>query len=54
VEYVRLATGANPDVHVLGFGLFIFFMLVMLELGLMAGWGAEILRHRLGGREVRA
>jgi hypothetical protein len=54
VEYFRLASGANPDVHVLGFGLFVFFMLVMLELGLMAGWAGEIFRHRLKGREVRA
>jgi hypothetical protein len=54
LDYFRLATGADPDVHVLGFGLFVFFMLVMLELGLMAGWGAEIMRHRISGRDVRA
>jgi hypothetical protein len=54
IEYFRLAESTNPDVHVLGFGLFVFFMLVMLELGLMAGWIAEIVRHRIRGREVRA
>jgi len=53
-DYYRLATSADPDVHVLGFGLFVFFMLVMLELGMMAGWGGEILRHRIRGRDVRA
>lgn len=54
LDYFRLAGGANPEVHVLGFGLFVFYMLVMLELGMMAGWGAEILRHRIRGRDVRA
>ena len=53
-DYFALVGGQNPEVHVLGFPLFVFFMLVMLELGLMAGWGAEILRHRMGGRNVRA
>lgn len=54
VDYVRLATGADPEVHVLGFGLFVFFMLVMLELGLVGGWGADILRHRIRRRDVGA
>jgi hypothetical protein len=54
VDYFRLATGSESEGHVLGFGLFVFFMLVMLELGLMAGWIAEILRHRIRGRDVRA
>lgn len=47
------AAGTNPG-NVLGFGIFVFLMLVMLELALMAGWGAEILRNRMAGREVRA
>lgn len=54
VEYYALVGGADPGVHVLGFGLFVFFMLVMLELAMMAGWGAEIIRHRMQGRDVRA
>lgn len=53
-DYFALAGAADPDVHVLGFALFVFFMLVMLELGMMAGWGAEIIRHRMAGRNVRA
>ncbi|MDH5526979.1 MAG: hypothetical protein OEY97_06675 [Nitrospirota bacterium] len=40
--------------EMLNFGIFIFLMLVMLELALMAGWIAEILRNRLAGKEVRA
>lgn len=53
-DYYALTATANPEVHVLGVGLFVFFMIVMLELALMAGWGAEILRDRIAGRNVRA
>lgn len=54
VEYFALARTSNPEVQVLGVGLFVFFMIVMLELALMAAWGAELLRDRLAGRDVRA
>jgi hypothetical protein len=40
--------------EMLNFGIFIFLMMVMLELALMAGWIAEILRNRLAGKEVSA
>lgn len=53
-DYFTLSHRAAPDVHVLGPGLFVFFMLVMMELALMAGWGAEVLRNRLAGKDVRA
>jgi hypothetical protein len=51
METVRMATG---QVTVLGPGLFVFLMIVMLELALMAGWGAEVLRARMGGQDARA
>lgn len=54
LDYFHLAAHPGPDAEVLGTGLFVFFMIVMLELGLMAGWGGEILRGRLAGRNVRA
>jgi hypothetical protein len=53
-EYYLLLKDPNPEAQVLGVGLFVFFMIVMLELALMAAWGAEILRQRLAGRDVRA
>ncbi|MBI5136317.1 MAG: hypothetical protein HZA24_03155 [Nitrospirae bacterium] len=51
LETVRMATG---QLTVLGPVLFVFFMIVMLELALMAGWGAELLRARMAGKDVRA
>jgi hypothetical protein len=54
LDYFRLAAQPNPDAQVLGVGLFVFFMIVMLELGLMAGWGGEILRGRLTGKDAHA
>jgi len=38
----------------LSFGIFVFLMIVMLELALMAGWAGELLRNRLAGRAVSA
>jgi len=54
LEYFRLLAHPGPDAEVLGTGLFVFFMIVMLELGLMAGWGGEILRNRLTGKGLGA
>ncbi len=52
VDYTM--TVVEGQVEVLHFGIFIFLLLVMLELALMAGWVAEVLRERLKGKEVRA
>jgi len=54
VEYFRLVANPGPDAQVLGTGLFVFFMIVMLELGLMAGWGGELLRGRLTRKDAGA
>jgi len=53
-DYYVLASTPHPDAHVLGAGLFVFFMIVMVELALMGGWAGEILRSRLLGKDVRA
>jgi len=53
-DYFQARALAGGDVMVLGFGLFVFFMLVMMELALMAGWGGELLRRRISGEQLRA
>ncbi|MFQ5508121.1 MAG: hypothetical protein ACE5FN_02155 [Leptospirillia bacterium] len=54
IEYIQLRQLPLMDVDVLGFGIFIFLMIVMMELALMGGWGAEILRLRMADKGVRA
>ncbi len=53
-DYFTTLGTASADVTVLGPALFVFFMIIMLELGLMAGWAAEVIRARLSGEDKRA
>ncbi len=53
-DYFATLDSAGAGVTVLSPGLFIFFMIIMLELGLMAGWVAEMVRARISGEDKRA
>jgi len=54
LDYMALSQSAGAQTVVLGSGLFVFFMIVMLELALMAGWGGELIREKLSGENVTA
>lgn len=54
IDYMALSQSAGAQTVVLGYGLFVFFMIVMLELALMAGWGGELIRERFSGENVAA
>ena len=53
-DYAKLYNTPGAEQVVLGYGLFIFFMIIMLELALMAGWGGELIRARKAGEDARA
>jgi hypothetical protein len=53
-DYYVLVSTPHPDTHVLGAGLFVFFMIVMVELALMGGWIGEMLRGQLARKDLRA
>ncbi len=53
-DYFTVLGSANSQLVVLSPGLFVFFMIIMLELGMMGGWTAEVIRARVGGEDKRA
>ncbi len=54
IEFYQLSHQPSQEYVVLGYGLFLFFMVIMLELGLMGGWLGELARKRMGGSQARA